>query len=988
MAPSTNAPRPGTRARDAGRSRPCEPPALVGLLLLVALVLLPVGVEGQQETRRALDHSDYDRWNRIQEEEISADGRWLLYRLVPGRGDGTLQLRAVEGEAMLEVPRGIGAEFSRDSRFAVVRIAPMDSVTRAARAARTRAEAMPKDSLGIVALDGSGTPRVLARIPRVKSWALAEEGNGVLVYHLEPDAPAPRDSSAAPAARQAEGQDDEGKEVGTTLVLRQLASGDETRFASVSDYALSRDGSTLVFSTSTPEGEGDGVFAVPTSAGTTRSLLTGAGVYRDLTLDRDGDQVAFLTNRDSWGGEEEDRVWALYAGGTDEGAPRLLATLGTEGLPAGWIVSEHESPRFSTDGGRLFFGSAPRPAPAPTDTVPESERVRVDVWNWKDPLIQPMQLVQADDERNRTYQAVVHLGPDEVVQLADGELPDVQPGSHTTASHLLGLSNLPYRTLISWDGTYNDVYLVDVETGERRLVVERVRGRASLSPEGRWVTWWDGEERAWFSLDPQTGTVTNISQAIPHPVHNELDDSPAPPGSYGTGGWTADDRDLLLYDAHDVWLVDPAGRRAARNLTEGVGREEDLRFRVLRPGAGSDEDRTVPMDEPVLLSAFHVDTKADGFYRDRFDGTREPERLILEDRAFSTPIKAEDADVYVVTRSTFEEFPDLHVVDPDFRTFRRMSDANPQQSEARWGTAELVSWTSADGIPLQGILYKPDGFDPSRQYPMMVYFYERNSDGLHGYTIPAAGSSSINRSFYVSRGYLLFVPDIPYKLGYPGESAMNAVVPGVLSLLDEGFVDRDRIGVQGHSWGGYQIAYMITRTNLFRAAEAGAPVVNMTSAYGGIRWQTGMVRQFQYEQTQSRIGGTLWNAQQRYIENSPLFTADKVETPVLMLHNDEDGAVPWYQGIEFYAALRRLGKPVWMLNYNGEGHGLGREPNRRDFAIRMQQFFDHYLMDAPAPVWMEYGVPAVDKGRTMGLDLVEPATNTQGNGSGGSGSRD
>ena len=256
----------------------------------------------------------------------------------------------------------------------------------------------------------------------------------------------------------------------------------------------------------------------------------------------------------------------------------------------------------------------------------------------------------------------------------------------------------------------------------------------------------------------------------------------------------------------------------------------------------------------------------------------------------------------------------------------------------------------------------------------MVYFYERLSDGLHQYAVPAAGSSSINRSFYVSRGYLLFVPDIPYRIGYPGESAVDAVVPGVLDLVDQGFVDRDKIGVQGHSWGGYQISYMVTRTDLFAAAEAGAPVSNMVSAYGGIRWQSGMSRAFQYERTQSRIGGSLWETPLRYIENSPIFTADKIRTPLLMMHNDEDGAVPWYQGIELFVALRRLGQPVWMLNYNGEAHGLRQEHNQRDWAIRMQQFFDHYLMDQPAPVWMEEGVPAILKGQTLGLELTRKRT--------------
>jgi dipeptidyl aminopeptidase/acylaminoacyl peptidase len=222
----------------------------------------------------------------------------------------------------------------------------------------------------------------------------------------------------------------------------------------------------------------------------------------------------------------------------------------------------------------------------------------------------------------------------------------------------------------------------------------------------------------------------------------------------------------------------------------------------------------------------------------------------------------------------------------------------------------------------------------------------------------------------VSRGYLVFNPDIPYRIGYPGESAMTSVVPGVLSLIAKGFVDQNHIGVQGHSWGGYQIAYLVTKTNIFKAAEAGAPVANMISAYGGIRWSTGMSRMFQYEKTQSRIGGTLWEQPLHFIENSPIFWADKVQTPLLMMHNDQDGAVPWYQGIEYFTALRRLGKPAWMINYNGEDHGLLKLANRKDWTIRMQQFFDHYLKGDPPPVWLEQGVPAVMKGKTLGLELI------------------
>ena len=294
-----------------------------------------------------------------------------------------------------------------------------------------------------------------------------------------------------------------------------------------------------------------------------------------------------------------------------------------------------------------------------------------------------------------------------------------------------------------------------------------------------------------------------------------------------------------------------------------------------------------------------------------------------------------------------------------------------QQKEYLGGAAELVHWTSLDGKALKGILYKPEDFDPSQQYPMIVYFYEKMSNQLHAHRMPTTSRGSINFAFYVSRGYLIFIPDIPYKVGFPGESALNAVIPGITHLIDQGFVSKDRIGVQGHSWGGYQIAHLVTRTNIFRAAEAGAPVSNMISAYGGIRWGSGLSRMMQYERSQSRIGGSLWETPLRFIENSPIFWADKIETPLLMLHNDNDGAVPWYQGIELFVALRRLNKPVWMINYNGEEHGIRKHHNRKDWTIRLQQFFDHYLKDAPAPVWMAEGVPATEKGKNLGLDLIE-----------------
>jgi dipeptidyl aminopeptidase/acylaminoacyl peptidase len=331
-------------------------------------------------------------------------------------------------------------------------------------------------------------------------------------------------------------------------------------------------------------------------------------------------------------------------------------------------------------------------------------------------------------------------------------------------------------------------------------------------------------------------------------------------------------------------------------------------------------------------------------------------------KAFRGAVKAKDADVVMLTESTFNEFPDLMITNSSFANMKRVSNANPQKDGLSWGSAELVRYTNTDGVQLSGILMKPENFDPSKKYPLMVYIYEKLSQNLNTFVNPSPGTS-INAAYYVSNGYLVLEPDIVYTIGYPGQSALKCVLSAVQAVVDKGFVNEDAIGIQGHSWGGYQIAYMVTQTNRFKAAAPGAVVANMTSAYSGIRWGTGLSRQFQYEHTQSRIGGTIWEYPMRFIENSPLFQLDRVQTPILTIHNDADTAVPWYQGIEFYLGLRRLGKEVYMFSYNGEPHGLTRRPNQKDYTLRLQQFFDHFLKGAPEPDWMAHGIPFLQKGK-------------------------
>ena len=967
-------------------------------LVFSALLLGSSAPVVAQSAKKALDHSDYDRWKRISAQALSNDGRWALYGVAADSADATLTVLPLAGGTTHTVERAETPRFSYDNRWVVFTVKPAVSAMRELRAKRTPAAQLPPDTLGLLDLQGGQ----ITRVARVRGVKLPEKAGGWVAYQLGRP-PQARDSTRADSAGIAPGRPAPGRmpeppvgerrqpaqdsarnerrrEEGTPLVLRNLATGQERRIEDVVWYEFSRDGARLIYTRSNRAGDADGIYSMDTQSGAMTALLTGKGEYKQVALDEPGRQVAFLSNVDEFeppaavaGAAATPNAtrplpsWKLYYWDGRAQRARELVAPNTAGIPQGWWISDNAAPRFSQNGQRVFFGTSERPEPPRADSANTEDRVVVDIWNWKDPLLQPMQLRQLEQERRRTYEAMVTLRDGKVLQLAREEIPTATVALRGDGDFAIGSSNLPYRMEISWGESGSDFYRIDLRTGNAEKLLEYARSGATLSPEGRYLTWFDGEKQAWFGMDVRDRAVRNLSERIPHAVYNELHDSPSLPGSYGSPGWTSGDTHFLIYDKFDIWAIDPTGKSEPRNITEGVGRKENMRFRYVRLDP---EERSIDPNAEMLLTSFNLWTKAEGFYRDRFRGDQPPAQLAIANKRFGAPRKAANANVVMLTRSDFQEFPDLYITDLSFQNMRKISTANPQQSDYRWGTAELVSWRSGDNEVLQGVLYKPEGFDASKKYPMMVYFYERLSDQLNGYVTPAAGSSSINISFYVSRGYVVFTPDIPYRVGYPGESAFKAVVPGVLSLIEKGFVDEKKVGVQGHSWGGYQIAYLVTKTDIFRAAEAGAPVANMVSAYGGIRWESGMVRQFQYEKTQSRLGASLWDSPMRFIENSPIFWADKVRTPLLMMHNDEDGAVPWEQGIEYFVALRRLNKPVWMLNYNGEAHGLRKMANRKDWTIRMQQFFDHYLMDAPPPVWMETGVPALLKGRILGLELL------------------
>lgn len=747
------------------------------------------------------------------------------------------------------------------------------------------------------------------------------------------------------------------RKAGKKLVLRELATGKEIVLEDVVTHSLMGKKGHLVFARNTTVDSKSesklGLFAHILGTEGEMTIVDGAADFVSMTADRDGNHMAFLSNRRDREAEKPTMdVWLWDM--TDKPAKMVVSHTQTQGFPADHTISR-SGLSWSRDGSALRLSLAPAPKPE-IEKVLARDEVTLDIWHWKDPLLQPMQARGGRRGGGNSMAAVWHTDQDRLLVMSQHPRESIRFLT-PDGSRALVTDSTPYAQEISWDGRYSDIYVMNTIDGSRELLANRVGGRTSTSPCGRWVLRF--ADARWYAHDLVKGTITDLTGELDVSFENELHDTPSTPRSYGIAGWADDKATVLLNDRYDVWAVALDGS-SAEMVTDGVGRATKIQFRYERVDG---DERYVKTGTPVMFEGLNTRTMAMGFWEDVVGAPRKPKKLIEEELRLSDIAFSDNGERVFFSKARFDMAPEVWTASAkDWSGQRQLSNLGKQQDAYKWGKAELVRWRNMQGREIEGILVKPDDFDPNKKYPMMVYFYERRSDRLHSYVNPAPGTSP-NASYYVSNGYLWFVPDIYYREGYPGESALSCVVSGVQHLVNKGFVQEDAIGAAGHSWGGYQTAYLVTRTNIFKAIESGAPVSNMTSAYGGIRWSSGMVRQFQYEKTQSRIGGTLWDYPMRYIENSPVFWADKVETPVLMLHNDEDGAVPWYQGIEFFTALRRLGKEAYMFNYNGAGHGLSRRAEQKDWTKRMQQYFDHHLKGAPAPDWMKHGVPYAERMR-------------------------
>ena len=918
--------------------------------------------------KKQLDHTVYDDWKSLSNISVSDNGQFTVAIITPQEGDSKLLIQDLKKKRNFEYNRISSYSLSPNGKYTVALLKAPFADTRQAKIDKKKKEEMPKDSLLII--DNETFAYYI--LADVASYKTAQELGNYVAYATTPapdtTAVTTDTTSLATDTIKSKPKKKSNAKKKEVIVLHNLTTQTQDTLKNTKDYLFNKYGNSFAAviepekkdSTDTP-----GVLFIDLNNYSKKRISNEKAEYKSLRFDEAGNQLVYLSTKDT--SKVDQKVFDVRYFTIKADSAIVLADTNKVDLLNNWIFNENSSPYFSKDGNRILVGSAPR-QPTKDTTIVDFEVASLDIWHWKDPLLQPQQLKYLSNELKRTYPGVIELDNNNKFTLLGNEnIPYASISDENNGQFVLLYSDVPYRIENQWSTNKYDVWIHDLKSGKTTPIATAMNSRPFLSTKGNYTCWFDVNEGNWFVYDNKTANKVNITQEIDVNFWNEKHDVPSEAGPYGMPVWSENDAYMLVYDAYDIWQIDPQNKTKAVNITQQLGRNDSITFRYVNTDR---EKRFVEPNETLLLEAFDNKTKENGFYTYNPKQKKKPiKQLVLDKYTFSSITKAKNSDVVAFQKSNFNTSPDLYVTSNWWKTADKLTDINPQMNDYKWGTPELYSWTAFDGEPLQGILYKPEGFDETKKYPVMMYFYEKHSDNLYRYMSPAPSASTINIPLYSSHDYIVFTPDINYTVGQPGQDAYNAIVSGAEALAKNSWVDKDNMAIQGQSWGGYQVAYLVTQTDMFKAAGAGAPVSNMTSAYGGIRWESGSSRQIQYERGQSRLGTTLSESLQTYIDNSPLFFVDKVNTPLLIMHNDNDGAVPWYQGIELFMALRRLEKPVWMLQYNKEAHNLMERRNRKDLSIRMLQFFDHYLKGEPAPVWLSDGLPATEKGRDWGYDL-------------------
>lgn len=935
--------------------------------ILAALLVLSLTLTPRAQTKPTVPAAEYGPWETLVTAigGLSPDGKWLAYGINRSNRNNELRVTNVADGTTKVAPFGAQALFSSDSRFVAYSI----GYSEAQEAKLTKEKKPIQRKLGLINL-ATGEQTV---VEGVESFAFSANG-AYLAMRRYP----PKKETSGDAAVEADDTP------GATLIVRHLASGRDTTFGNVSAFAwqdLSKQGRLLALTISAEDKTGNGVQLFDPETGALRVLDSSASTYSGLAWRKDSADLAVLRSKSDDRHEGSTQIalaWTYLADASE--IRQVYDPTADAKFPSGMRTVTFRRPTWSDDGSIVFLGiakwnekpmvakkaavaadangngSGPLAKDAAKETVKEEkeevEPAAVDVWHARDIDVMPKQKINVRNDRQRNLLSAWHIETGRLVQLGIAPTEQVTPIKHQKLAYATNWTAYAMDRSIGRPAA--DLSLVDLATGERTKLKERLLDDFYVrpSPGGRYLLYVQDDH--YWTIDTTTRTVVNITKKVQTSfVDSESDFTIKQKPAFGVVGWTKNDESVILYDKFDLWQIAPDGSRAKR-LTDGAA--EQIRHRYVRLNP---DEEWIEADKPVYLSLFGIWSKKSGFARLNLGAGRE-EHLIWLDKGVQRLMKAKDAEVFAYSVEAFDDSPDAFVGGPDLKEAKQITKTNPFQSNYAWGRAELVEYKSDRGERLQGALFYPAGYEPGKKYPMVVYLYERLSDGLHRYSAPSE-RDYYNVASFTQHGYFLFEPDIVFRPREPGLSVVECVAPAVKKVVEMGLVDARKVGVVGHSWGGFDTTYLATHSDVFAAAVAGAPITDLISNYGNHHWSSGIAETDHIETGQQRMEVPLWEDLQAYVRNSAVFNVQNMKTPLLIEVGDSDGTVFWHQGVELYNIARRAKKDVVLLVYAGEDHGLRKKQNQMDYHRRILEWFGHYLKDDPALPWITGGVSFLDR---------------------------
>lgn len=911
------------------------------------------------QEKPAMSWKDIPSWQyiRTMNSSLSPDGNWLTWVSGPTKGDLTLTLRSTKDTVRYEFPVGATATtavFSKSGKYVAFRESAKDAEAEAAK----KAKKPTYNKLVVVSL--TDTSKVT--FDKIASFSFnGDRGDWVAVSFVAAEG-APRGEGAAK---------------GNDLVLYNLNDKTTFNIGNVSEFSFNKAGNILAYIIDAQGQNGNGILIRDMSTGLTTVLDNGKAAYKNINWNEEG--TAFALLKSAKHEDYKSEVFSVIGISKINGAQTqkvVYSGMEDANFPSGKGISGFGQAYWSDDLSTLFFGIADlekkekkaadstatrgeRPAPgARSGAAADIEKPELIIWNWQDKRLQSAQQLQQARDKNFNLTSAYHVASKKFTALADEiELRTVSVGPKQL--YAVGYDYTPYEMDNNLSGqSFVDVYIIDVKSGERTLLLKNHYQSASrtlaFAPNGQAVVYY--KDGAYYVVDLVTKQHTNLTAGIKSVFYNLMDDHNIQKPATPFYGWSNDSKFVLIRDNNDLYKISVDGKKVV-SLTDNF---KNKNWKVNSIYRFYPNDKGFDFKKDQYFSVFSEQTKQAGVAV--MDAGKEQLRvLFMTDNSYSLR-KAENASAFVYTKENSTDAPEFFATwNKDLANATQLSSNTPDKSKYAWSAGvKLIEYVSAKGDTLQAALYLPANYEPGKAYPTITYIYERLTQELNTYANPSFPGGGFNRAMYTSNGYAVLMPDIKYELNEPGNSAVYCVVPAVEAAIKTGIVDKANVAIHGHSWGGYQTSFLITQTNIFKAAAAGAPLTNMISMYSLIYWNSGSTNQSIFESSQGRLTSGYWDNWDAYKRNSPIYYIKNVQTPLLLLHNDKDGAVDYTQGIEYYNGLRRLNKPVTMITYKGENHGIAKEANRKDYAVRMMEFMDHYLKGKEAPDWWQKGIDHLD----------------------------